>query len=93
MTPEQWLDLVTRGGAIAVLLGVGWLARRGDIRFRPGVDGELAAMRDALADARSGRNRAEAHADRLVGVVDKLGDALEARNRRDEQHMRAREPS
>lgn len=83
-TPDQ----IAQVGAIAVFLLVFAAAVRGDLRFRPGIDDVSKARDDALVDARAGRARAEAHADRLVTVVDKLGDALEARNRRDEQVRR-----
>lgn len=83
-TAEQ----ITQGGAIAVFLVLFVAAIRGDLRFRPSIDDVSKARDDALADARAGRARAEAHADRLVDAVDKLGDALEARNRRDEQVRR-----
>lgn len=80
MTPEQ----ITQLGAIGVFLLVFAAAVRGDVQFRAGVD----ALRDALASERAGRARAEAHAETLVDAVDKLADALEARNRRDEQTRR-----
>lgn len=88
MTPEQLGNLVAQGGAVAVLIAVFAAAVRGDIRFRPGVDGERDAKDDALAHERAGRERAEAHAAKLADAVDKLGDALEARNRRDERMRR-----
>jgi hypothetical protein len=77
VTPDQ----ITTGGAIAVFILVFTAALAGQLRFKPGVDGQVKALEDALNDAREQR-------DRLVDVVDKLGDALEARNRRDEQFHR-----
>jgi hypothetical protein len=71
-------DAILQGGAIAVFLLVFTAALAGQLRFKPGVDGQVKALEDALRDARDQR-------DRLVDAVEKLGDALEARNRRDEQ--------
>jgi hypothetical protein len=71
-------QFVIGAGATGVLLLVFAGAIRGDLRFRPGIEAENKA-KDAHEKAHSGR---------LVDAVDKLADALEARNRRDERTRR-----
>lgn len=84
MTP----DVILQGGAIAVFLLVFAGAVRGDIRFRPGTDGELEAKDEYIAFLERELVDRTAHRDRLTAAVEKLGDALESRNRRDERSRR-----
>lgn len=84
MNPEVIGDL----GAIAVFAFIVAAAVRGDLRFRPGVEGQLAAKDETIRELRDSLARSEAREVRLVDAVDKLGDALEARNRRDERNRR-----
>jgi hypothetical protein len=81
-------QFVIGAGATGVLLLVFAGAIRGDLRFRPGIEAEnkakdahIALLERELADEK-------AHSGRLVDAVDKLADALEARNRRDERSRR-----
>jgi hypothetical protein len=79
---------IVQGGAVAVFLLVFAGALRGDLRFRPGVDGQVKAKDDHIALLERELADEKAHSGRLVDAVDKLADALEARNRRDERNRR-----
>jgi hypothetical protein len=79
---------IVQGGAVAVFILVFAGALRGDLRFRPGIDGQLKAKDEHIEGLKRALADEKAHSGRLVDAVDKLADALEARNRRDERNRR-----
>lgn len=89
MTPTEWLAFFTQGGALAALLAFAWLALSGRIRFGPAHAAEVALWRERLADVVADRDEWKALAKASSANVDRLADALEARNRRDELAVRS----
>lgn len=81
-TPEAIAQLVKDGGAVAVFIIVFVAAITGYLRFRPGVEGETRALRDANAELVKDRDYWREHATQLAHAVDKLGDAVDYGNRR-----------
>jgi hypothetical protein len=79
---DQISQLVLGGGAVGVFVLVFFAALRGELRFRPGVEGETRALREARDEARSERDYWRDHAAKLADAVDKLGDAVDRGNQR-----------
>lgn len=88
MTPEAWLQLVLQGGAVAVLLIVGWLLLRGDLITKGSHAAELEAIRSGnaalITEVTRDRDEWKGIAKTAVGEVGELGEALTVRNRIDE---------
>lgn len=92
MTPEQLVSLFTQGGAIAVLVVGFALAVSGRIVFRQSADARDALWRERLADTVTDRDEWKAVAKAAVPAVERLAEALEARNKRDERVARRGDP-
>lgn len=88
MSPDQVIALFTQGGAIAVLVVGFLLAITGRIQFRHTTDARDALWRERLADTVTDRDEWKAIAQAAVPALDRLGEALEARNKRDERQQR-----
>lgn len=90
---DQWITLVTQGGAIAVLVIGAALALSGRVEFRQSVSARDELWRARVADVAADRDEWKAQARALIPAVDRLAEAVESRNKRDERTTRRSDPT
>jgi hypothetical protein len=85
----EWIALIRDGGTVAVLVILAALSIRGIVQFGPAVTAREVLWRERFSDVVKDRDEWKAIAQALVPALEKLGDALEERNRRDAERHRS----